>query len=53
MYIREEKALWLVAHTITQDQSEIFFALFFFFFQASALQCALSPWKIVKYEHLI
>lgn len=43
-----EKALWLVAYTITQDESEV---SLYPSFQASALQCALPPWKMVKHKH--
>lgn len=44
-----EKALWLVAYTITQDESEV---SLYPSSQASALQCALPPWKMVKHKHL-
>lgn len=44
-----EKALWLAAHTTTQNERE---ASLYPFFQALALQCAIPPWKMVKYEHL-
>lgn len=43
MYIREEKALWLVAHTITQDESEIFLHSFFFFFPGISITVCIIP----------